>query len=154
MRDLFLDLFIVDILILTRLPRPPDPFELRDRVRLNGDGTFEFEFKVVESSGATENYSKRYGDYKISVSEYFGDGVTTFKVVENPESFIDLRTPLGLQTDKSEYALGTGLRITGKVLDYHQAEVSNNMRNSIEITFSDSSGEKIKYSDRKTILFV
>jgi len=125
----------------------PDPFELRDRVRLNGDGTFEFEFKVVESSSASENYSKRYGDYKISVSEYFGDGVTTFKVVKNPESFIDLRTPLGLQTDKSEYALGTGLRITGKVLDYHQAEVSNNMRNSIEITFSDSSGEKIKYHD-------
>ena len=87
----------------------PDPFELRDSVRLNGDGTFEFEFKVVESSGATENYSKRYGDYKISVSEYFGDGVTTFKVVENPESFIDLRTPLGLQTDKSEYALGLSL---------------------------------------------
>ena len=125
----------------------PDPFELRDRVRLNGDGTFEFEFKVVESSGATENYSKRYGDYKISVSEYFGDGVTTFKVVNDPESFVDVRTPLGLQTDKSEYALGTGLRITGKVLDYHQSEVSNNMRNSIEITFSDSSGEKIKYSD-------
>ena len=22
----------------------PDPFDLRDRVRLNGDGTFEFEF--------------------------------------------------------------------------------------------------------------
>ena len=125
----------------------PDPFELRDRVRLNGDGTFEFEFKVVESSGATENYSKRYGDYKISVSEYFGDGVTTFKVVNDPESFVDIRTPLGLQTDKSEYALGTGLRITGKVLDYHQSEVSNNMRNSIEISFSDSSGEKIKYYD-------
>ena len=125
----------------------PDPFELRDRVRLNGDGTFEFEFKVVESSGASENYSKRYGDYKISVSEYFGDGIKTFKVVENPESFVDLRTPLGLKTDKSEYALGTGLRIVGKVLDYHQSEVSNNMQNSIEITFSDSSGETIKYSD-------
>jgi len=125
----------------------PDPFELHDRVRLNGDGTFEFEFKVVESSGSSENYAKRHGDYKISVSEYFGDGVTTFKVVQNPDSFVDIRTPLGLQTDKSEYALGTGLRITGKVLDYHQSEVSNNMRNSIEMTFSDSSGEKIKYSD-------
>ena len=125
----------------------PDPFELNDRVRLNGDGTFEFEFKVVESSGASENYSKRYGDYKISVSEYFGDGITTFKVVNDPESFVDIRTSLGLQTDKSEYALGTGLRITGKVLDYHQAEISNNMRNSIEISFSDESGEKIKYYD-------
>ena len=42
-----------------------------------------------------ENYSKFFGDYKIVVSEYLGDGVTNFKVVDNPESFVEVRTPLG-----------------------------------------------------------
>ena len=95
----------------------PDPFDLQDRVRLNGDGTFEFEFKLVEDFTKQENYSKFLGDYKIVVSEYFGDGVTNFKVVENPESFVDVRTPLGLKIDKSSYVLGSGLSITGKILD-------------------------------------
>ena len=77
----------------------PDPFDLQDRVRLNGDGTFEYEFKIIEDKSADENYSNVHGDYKIVVSEYFGDGVTYFKVVEDPESFVDIRTPLGLKLD-------------------------------------------------------
>ena len=128
----------------------PDPFDLQDRVRLNGDGTFEFEFKLVEDSTKQENYSKFFGDYKIVVSEYFGDGVTNFKVVENPESFVEVRTPLGLKIDKSSYVLGSGLSITGKILDYHQKEVSNNMRNSIEMTFTDPSGAIVNYVFDKT----
>tara|TARA_Y100000590_G_scaffold251954_1_gene282931 strand:- start:10324 stop:13875 length:3552 start_codon:yes stop_codon:yes gene_type:complete len=122
-----------------------DPFTLRDAVRLNGDGTFEFEFRVVADSTKQENYDKFYGDYKVTVSEYFGDGTTYFKIVEDPETFIDVRTPLGLKTDKSEYTLGTGLTITGKILNYHVAEMSNNMRNSVEISFTDSTGAPIHY---------
>ena len=97
----------------------PDPFDLQDRVRLNGDGTFEYEFKIVEDSSADENYASSFGDYKVVVSEYFGDGTTSFKVVEDPESFVDIRTPLGLKSDKSTYVLGSSLSLTGKVLDYH-----------------------------------
>ena len=123
----------------------PDPFDLQDRVRLNGDGTFEYEFKIVEDASADENYASSFGDYKIIVSEYFGDGVTSFKVVENPESFVDVRTPLGLKLDKSSYVLGSSISLTGKILDYHQAEIGNNMRNSVEITFTDSSGVTVNY---------
>ena len=112
---------------------------------MNGDGTFEYEFKLVEDSAADENYASSFGDYKIVVSEYFGDAVASFKVVEDPESFIDVRTPLGLKLDKSSYVLGSSLSLTGKVLDYHQAEISNNMRNSVEITFNDSSGATVDY---------
>ncbi|MDC0211761.1 lamin tail domain-containing protein [Candidatus Nitrosopelagicus sp.] len=125
----------------------PDPFDLQDRVRLNGDGTFEYEFNLVENSSADENYAKMFGDYKVVVSEYFGDGITSFKVVDDPESFVDVRTPLGLKLDKSSYVLGSGLSLSGKILDYHQAEIGNNMRNSVEITFSDSTGKKMTFAD-------
>ena len=125
----------------------PDPFDLRDSVRLNGDGTFEYEFNLVENASSDENYAKSFGDYKVVVSEYFGDGITYFKVVEDPESFVDVRTPLGLKIDKSNYVLGSGLSLTGKILDYHQAEISNNMRNSVEITFADSNGSTIMFAD-------
>ena len=122
-----------------------NPFTIRDSVRLNGDGTFEFEFKIVADSTKQENYANSYGDYKVTVSEYFGDGTTYFKVVEDPESFIDVRTPLGLKTDKSEYTLGTEVSITGKILDYHIQELGNNMRNGVEVTFTDSSGVPVSY---------
>ena len=112
---------------------------------MNGDGTFEYEFKIVEDSSADENYASSFGDYKIVVSEYFGDATTSFKVVQDPESFVDIRTPLGLKSDKSTYVLGSSLSLTGKVLDYHQTEIGNNMRNSVEITFKDSSGVTVDY---------
>ncbi len=123
----------------------PDPFDLQDSVRLNGDGTFEYEFKIVENASADQNYASSFGDYKIVVSEYFGDGTAYFKVVEDPESFVDIRTPLGLKIDQSSYVLGSSLTLTGKILDYHQTEVSNNMRNSVEVTFTDSSGATVNY---------
>jgi len=123
----------------------PDPFNLQDTVRLNGDGTFEYEFTLVEDATAAENYASSFGDYKVSVFEYFGDAVTYFKVVEDPESFVDVRTPLGLKIDKSSYVLGSSLSLTGKILDYHQSEIGNSMRNSVEITFSDSSGATVNY---------
>ena len=123
----------------------PDPFTLQDTVRLNGDGTFEYEFKLVENISADENYASSFGDYKIIVSEYFGDAITSFKVVEDPESFVDVRTPLGLKLDKSSYVLGSSLSMTGKILDYHQSEIGNSMRNSVEITFTDSSGSTVNY---------
>ena len=43
----------------------PDPFDLQDRVRLNGDGTFEYEFKIVEDSSADENYASSFGDLSL-----------------------------------------------------------------------------------------
>ena len=52
-----------------------------------------------------------YGDYKITVSEYFGDASVFFKVVEDPDTFTDIRTPYGLKTDSSEYILGSALKI-------------------------------------------
>ena len=48
---------------------------------------FSFEFELVEQVNDSDDYSHVHGDYRIKISEYFGHGVTYFKVVENPESF-------------------------------------------------------------------
>ena len=105
----------------------PDPFTLNESVYLNGDGTFEFEFKVANSGNVDEDLSRFLGDYRLTVSEYFGNTHVSFKIVENPESFVDIRTPLGLQMDKSQYVLGTAFTASGKVLDYEHKETDNRL---------------------------
>ena len=127
----------------------PDPFNLKDRVRLNGDGTFEFEFKLIESFNSNDDSVDRwYGDYKVTVSEYFGDGTTSFKVVENPDSYVDTRTPLNLKLDSSEYVLGSKLTLTGTVSDY-DFKIDDNIRNMVDVVFTDSKGMVITYQDHK-----
>ena len=122
------------------------PFTLKESVRLDGDGKFSFEFNVVESL-LDQNYESKYGDYKVTVSEYFGKGSTYFKIVEDPDSFVDVRTPLGLKTDKSEYVLGTAMKISGSVKDYEE-RISNNVHNTVEFSIIDPSGKKLAYEDR------
>jgi len=120
----------------------PDPFTLNESVYLNGDGTFEFQFKVVNSGNVVEDLSRFFGDYRLTVSEYFGNAHVSFKIVENPESFVDIRTPLGLQMDKPQYALGTAFTVSGKVLDYEHTE-SDNYTNFVKFTIFDSNDNEI-----------
>ena len=123
----------------------PDPFTLNESVYLNGDGTFEFQFKVVNSGNVDEDLSRFFGDYRLTVSEYFGNAHVNFKVAENPESFVDIRTPLGLQMDKPQYVLGTAFTVSGKVLDYEHTE-SDNYNNFVSFTIFDSNDNEISKS--------
>ncbi len=125
-----------------------NPFTLQDSVRLDGDGRFSFEFKFVESTMKDEDYSHVYGDYKISVSEYFGNASVIIQVVEDPETFVDVRTPLGLQTDSDEYLLGTPMKISGTVKNY-DFKVSNNMRNIVEVKIQDANNQFIAFEDHQ-----
>ena len=118
----------------------PDPFTLNESVYLNGDGTFEFQFKVANSGNVDEDLSRFFGDYRLTVSEYFGNTHVSFKIVENPESFVDIRTPLGLQMDKPQYVLGTAFTASGKVLDYNHKDPR---LNNVSFTIFDPSGKPI-----------
>ena len=124
------------------------PFDLTEFVPLDGDGRFSFEFKLVDDTSKIENYAHLHGYYKITVSEYFGESSLIVKVVDNPENFVEERTPLGLKTNKSNYILGTKLEISGTILDYDYKPTSN-LRNSVEITISDSNGKTISYLDHQ-----
>ena len=126
----------------------PDPFTLNESVYLNGDGTFEFQFRVVGNLAANDDANRYYGDYRVTVSEYFGSAFVNFNVVEDPESFVDIRTPLGLEMDKSQYVLGTAFTVFGKILDYEHKS-SNNAINSIKFTIKDPSGKFLMSEDRR-----
>ena len=124
----------------------PDPFTLKETIRLAGDGTFSFEFQLVENVNDSDDYSDVYGDYKITVSQYFGGVSTYFTVVEDPESFVDIRTPLGFSLDKSEYVLGTAMTLSGKIANWKST--GNQSLQYVEVIFLDPSGKPIMSEDR------
>ena len=126
----------------------PNSFNLKENIYLNGDGTFEFQFKLVNNVNGDEDLSRFFGDYRLTVSEYFGNSSVSFKIVENPESFVDIRTPLGLQMDKSEYVLGTAISVSGKILNYFP-KPSNISANMVQFTFTDSNGKTLMSEDRR-----
>ena len=125
----------------------PDAFTLQNVVRLNGDGTFNFEFPLVESIKEGDSYAHVLGDYQIIVSGYYGKATVYFKVVEDPESFVDIRTPLGLKIDKSEYVLGKGFTVSGKILDY-DFDIGNQRSQYVEFTFTGPDGKPVMSQDR------
>ena len=127
----------------------PDPFTLKKSVALNGDGKFEFQFNLIENFDSKEDLSRYLGDYRLTISEYFGTAYVNFKVVENPESFVDVRTPLGLQMDKSAHVLGTAITLSGKILDYEH-KAANNFNNNVKFTITDSTGKLLMSEDRRT----
>ena len=120
------------------------PLTEKFSVKLNGDGTFEHDFKIPSHSQTNLSY----GDYLIKISEYFGENRKTIRVVENPESFVDDRSPLGLKMDKSEYVLGTAIKIYGKVLNYQKNDNTYNYGNKVTFTFTDPSGKTLMSEDR------
>ena len=126
----------------------PDPFDFSDSVRLNGDGTFEYEFKVISANSDKNDYAYALGDYRVEVSEYFGNSYVSFKIVEDPDNFSDVRTPLGLKTDASEYVLGTKFKMNGSILNYDY-NFTNNLRNTVEVTFYDENNSPISFIDHQ-----
>jgi len=125
-----------------------EPFRLIDSVRLNGDGTFEFEFELFETTKGQEDFTHVLGDYRIEVSSYHGEGVVYFKIVEDPESFTEIRTPLGLTIDKSKAVLGSSLTFSGKILDYVY-NPTRSINQYVEFTFHDPNGKLLMYEDDK-----
>ena len=127
----------------------PDPFTLKESIYLNGDGTFDFQFKVVNNMNGMEDLSRYFGDYRLTISEYFGNASVDFKVVEDPETFVDKRTPLGLELSKSEYVVNTSFTLSGKIMDF-QYKTHDNFNNFVKITIADSTGKSLMSEDRRT----
>ncbi|MDC0159397.1 hypothetical protein OAJ55_01785 [Candidatus Nitrosopelagicus sp.] len=120
------------------------PLSEKFSIKLDGDGKFEYDFTIPTLTQT----NLAYGDYLIKVSEYFGEARKMIKIVDNEESFVDYRTPLGLKMDKSEYVLGTSAKIYGKVMNYQKNDNTYNYGNVVTITFTDSSGNSVMSEDR------
>lgn len=109
-----------------------DTFDVKDSVRLAGDGTFKYEFKIP-----TEN--DRLGDYKVTVSKEIGSAETSFKVMENPSEFVEINSrPLLISTDKELYGFGEQLVISGKVV-----EKKDLGRQNVQISITKADGTSI-----------
>jgi len=82
-----------------------------DVVRLAGDGTFSYEFKIPNGVDAL-------GEYRVKVSQDIGDETIFFRVVENIEDFVTFSDePIIVLTDKTIYEIGDDLVIFGIITE-------------------------------------
>lgn len=109
-----------------------DTFVVKNIVRLEGDGTFKYEFKIP-------NDEKRFGDYKVKIFGEIGSAESSFNVVANPNDFVELESkPLLISTDKESYNIGDNLVILGKV-----AEIKNYVSQVVLISVANADGTPI-----------
>ncbi|MFB5615366.1 MAG: hypothetical protein ACE5RI_09820, partial [Candidatus Nitrosomaritimum yanchengensis] len=108
-------------------------FKILDVVRLEGDGSFKYSFKIPEGD-------KRLGDYRIKVSKEVGTAIKTFTVVDDPASDLLIREPLSLSTDKPVYDFGEKLIIRGYV---NEPSTSTTDVHVVTISIKDKDGNSL-----------
>lgn len=114
--------------------------KIQDSVKLAGDSTFKYEFKIP-------NNPIRYGDYRVTVSKEVGAESVVFHVVENPDKFVESLKPFTVSTDKSTYDIGDSIIISGKV---NNPKISSTYQTPIiDIVIKNSEGNKITSSVSK-----
>ena len=114
--------------------------KIQDSVKLAGDSTFKYEFKIP-------NNPIRYGDYRVTVSKEVGAESIVFHVVENPDEFVESLKPFTVFTDKSTYDIGNSIIISGKV---NNPKISSTYQTPIiDIVIKNSEGNQITSSVSK-----
>jgi Lamin Tail Domain len=108
--------------------------KIQDSVRLAGDSTFKYEFKIP-------NNTIRYGDYRVTVSKDVGIESVVFHVVENPDEFIASSKPFSVLTDKSTYEINDPIIISGKI---NNPQISSSyLTPTVDIVIKNIEGKQI-----------
>jgi hypothetical protein len=81
-------------------------FKILDVVRIEGDGSFSYSFRIPDSD-------TRLGDYKINVSKEVGSASKIIHAVADPGNYVADSNSLSLSTDKVIYDLGETMKING-----------------------------------------
>ena len=89
-------------------------FKIQDVVRLEGDSSFKYSFKIPTGD-------QRLGDYRIKVSKEIGSAIKTISAVKDPSVGSTIREPLTVITDKSIYNFGEKMTISGVVNELSQS---------------------------------
>jgi len=114
--------------------------KIQDSVRLAGDSTFKYEFKIP-------NNPINYGDYQVTVSKAVGTESIVFHVVEKPDEFVESSKAFTVSTDKSTYDIGDPIIISGKILN---PKISSTYHTPIiDIVIKNSEGDQITSSVSK-----
>lgn len=115
----------------------PNALKIQDSVKLAGDSTFKYEFKIP-------NNTIRYGDYRVTVSKDVGTESVVFHVVEKPDEFVESSKPFTVSTDKSSYDIGDPIIISGKV---NNPKISSTYQTStIDIVVKNIEGTDNSYT--------
>ncbi|MBT8242259.1 MAG: hypothetical protein HKP34_00905 [Nitrosopumilus sp.] len=85
-------------------------FKILDSVKIMGDGSFTYSFKIPDNS-------IRLGDYKITVSKEIGSASIIAYAVKDPETFVPSTDPLTVETDMGVYEFNDKIAISGFVKD-------------------------------------
>ncbi|MDX1596530.1 MAG: lamin tail domain-containing protein, partial [Nitrosopumilaceae archaeon] len=109
-------------------------FKIKDAVRLNGDGTFSYEFKIPAKQD-------RLGEYQITVSKDIGSKSKSIVVVSNPETYVPSTEPFSLKTNKQVYDLGDTMKISGVILNPKQS--STYQTPNVMLSFLKSDGKPV-----------
>ncbi|MCE9652156.1 MAG: lamin tail domain-containing protein [Nitrosarchaeum sp.] len=93
-------------------------FTISDTLKISGDGSFAYSFKIPDSD-------TRLGDYKITVSKDIGSASKIIHAVANSTGYVQSTEPLSLSTDKVIYDLGDTMTINGFIANY---EANSNLQ--------------------------
>ena len=88
-------------------------FKILNVVRLEGDSSFKFTFRI-------NDLDVRLGDYRIQVSKAIGTASKIIEVVKDPDNYVLSREPMSISTDKSVYNFGDKIIISGFIDDLSQ----------------------------------
>ena len=89
-------------------------YKITDVVRIEGDGSFLYEFKIPTGS-------EFLGDYRVKVSKEIGEETIFFTVSENPETFVKSEEVFSIFTDREIYSLGDPISIFGKINEIQES---------------------------------
>lgn len=117
-------------------------FKILDMVKISGDGSFGYSFKIPDSDA-------RLGDYKISVSKNVGSASKTIHAVSNASAYVVSTDPLSLSTDKMIYDLGDVMTISGFITNPVSSSTFQASPVTISISHEDGTPLKIIGVDKK-----
>ncbi|MEK6831489.1 MAG: hypothetical protein AABY17_01865, partial [Thermoproteota archaeon] len=110
-------------------------FKILDIIKISGDGSFTYSFKIPDSD-------IRLGDYKISVSKEIGSTSKIIHVVTNVNEYVASTDPLSLSTDKAVYDLGDVMTVDGFIVN--PASSSSFQTSSVNISISHEDGSPLE----------
>jgi len=136
LNNLFVPSLDLEVLQTRTLSLDFDPSKITKElgaVRLAGDSTFKYVFKIP-------NNSNSLGGYKVTVSKDVGQATTTFLVVNNPEEYeVSDLSPFTVSTSKTIYEIGEELIISGRATDVQSSSTFQAPVVKIQITKEDGS---------------
>ncbi|QLH04890.1 hypothetical protein C5F49_05845 [Nitrosopumilus oxyclinae] len=114
-------------------------FKIQDSVKISGDGSFNYSFKIPDNS-------IRLGDYKITVSKSVGSATIIAHAVKDPENFVASNDPLTIQTDDMIYEFADKITISGFVKDPF-SNASYGTGTSVKVVISHEDGKPLQINN-------